>query len=147
MSRPGYRDDTDDNWALIRWRGAVASAIRGQRGDAFLHEMLAALDALPVKELRGGAFICEGEVCALGAVAVARKIEVDPMLTGPDPGHSADEMAALFGIPKALAAEIMFENDEGTWGTETPAKRFTRMRKWITDNIEANRQRAEGEKS
>lgn len=117
--------------------------MRGQRGDAFLHEMLEALDALPVKELCGGAFMYEGEVCALGAVAVARKLEVDPLLTGPDPGHSADEMAALFDIPKALAAEIMFENDEGTWGTETPEGRFIRVRKWIINHIEANQKRAE----
>jgi hypothetical protein len=34
MSRSGYSDDidsADDQWALIRWRGAVKSAIRGAR--------------------------------------------------------------------------------------------------------------------
>lgn len=149
MSRSGYRDgDTDDNWALIRWRGAVASAIRGQRGDAFLHEMLAALDSLPVKELESSALIYEGRACALGAVAISRKIDAEKLEPFNDfnCGPVAADMAELFGIPRALAAEIMFENDEGTFGTETPANRFTRMRKWITDNIEANRQRAEGEK-
>lgn len=50
-------------------------------------------------------------------------------------------------VQPALAAEIMFENDEWTCCAETPAKRFARMRKWITDQIESNRQRAEGEKS
>jgi len=47
MSRSGYSDDCDDQWSLICWRGAVKSAIRGKRGQAFLKEMLAALDALP----------------------------------------------------------------------------------------------------
>jgi hypothetical protein len=37
MSRSGYSDDLE-NWSLIRWRGAVASAIRGRRGQAFLRE-------------------------------------------------------------------------------------------------------------
>lgn len=32
MSRCGYSDDYDQ-WALIRWRGAVESAIRGKRGQ------------------------------------------------------------------------------------------------------------------
>lgn len=46
MSRSGYSDDID-NWDLIKWRGQVASAIRGKRGQLFLRELLAALDALP----------------------------------------------------------------------------------------------------
>lgn len=44
MSRSGYNDDCD-GWALIRWRGAVNSAINGKRGQAFLRELVAALDA------------------------------------------------------------------------------------------------------
>ena len=31
MSRSGYEDGLE-MWDLIRWRGAVASAIRGKRG-------------------------------------------------------------------------------------------------------------------
>lgn len=50
MSRSGYTEDCD-GWDLIRWRGAVASAIRGKRGQAFLREALAALDAMPEKQL------------------------------------------------------------------------------------------------
>ena len=46
MSRSGYGDDIGQ-WDLIRWRGAVQSAMCGKRGQAFLKEMLAALDALP----------------------------------------------------------------------------------------------------
>jgi len=34
MSRSGYVDNGDiEQWDLIRWRGAVASAIRGKRGE------------------------------------------------------------------------------------------------------------------
>lgn len=49
MSRSGY-DDCEDNWAMICWRGAVASAIRGKRG--------------------------QGGVCALGALAQKRGMDV-----------------------------------------------------------------------
>jgi hypothetical protein len=45
MSRSGYSDDLDP-LALGRWRGRVASAMRGKRGQAFLREMLAAMDAM-----------------------------------------------------------------------------------------------------
>jgi hypothetical protein len=45
-------------WSHIRWRGAVASAIRGGRGQAFLREMLAAMDAMPVKRLVANELRC-----------------------------------------------------------------------------------------
>lgn len=58
MSRSGYSEDYDgDHWDLIRWRGAVASSIRGKRGQAFLREALAALDAMPEKKLITGDLI------------------------------------------------------------------------------------------
>lgn len=122
--------------------------MRGQRGDAFLHEMLAALDALPVKELESSALIYEGRACVLGAVALSRKIDAEKLEPFNDPncGPVAGDMAELFGIPRALAAEVMHENDEGTWGTETPEARFKRMRAWIVAQIEANEKRAEREK-
>jgi hypothetical protein len=41
MSRSGYSDDCD-GWALIRWRGAVNSAIKGRRGQQALREIVAA---------------------------------------------------------------------------------------------------------
>lgn len=40
MSRSGYTDDCDDQWALIRWRGAVNSAIKGKRGQQALRGRL-----------------------------------------------------------------------------------------------------------
>lgn len=36
MSRSGYSEDLD-MWDLIRWRGAVKSALRGKRGQACPH--------------------------------------------------------------------------------------------------------------
>lgn len=51
MSRSGYTDDCDDNWAIICYRGALKSAMRGKKGQAFLKELLAALDAMPRKRL------------------------------------------------------------------------------------------------
>ena len=61
MSRAGYTDDMDDYWSWIRYRGAVRSAIRGRRGQAFLKEMLAALDALPEKRLITEDLVIDGE--------------------------------------------------------------------------------------
>ena len=123
MSRSGYSDDCD-GWALIRWRGAVASAIRGKHGQAFLREMLAALDAMPEKRLIAGEFEQGGEVCALGAVGRARQFDMSNI----DP-EDHDTVAAKFGLPHALACEIMFIND--AWHGKSPELRFADVREWV----------------
>ena len=76
MSRSGYVDDFDEQWSLIRWRGAVRSAIKGARGQAFLREMLEALEAMPDKRLIEEELEQNGEVCALGSVGLKRGIDM-----------------------------------------------------------------------
>ena len=107
MSRSGYTNDGDDNWALIRWRGAVNRALTGARGQAFLRELLAALDAMPEKSLVSSELESGGEFCALGVVGRARGID----LTGIDT-EDWQQVSDEFGIAGAMAREIMWENDE-----------------------------------
>ena len=128
MSRSGYSDDLE-TWSLICWRGAVKKAITGSRGQALLREMLMALDAMPAKRLISRDLIKEGEVCALGAVAAARGLDVSAL----DP-EDRDTVAAVFNIAPALAAEIVYENDE-TWAGEMPEERYARMRAWVVANL------------
>ncbi len=145
MSRAGYSDDLDQA-DLARWRGAVESAIRGKRGQAFLKELEAALVALPEKWLIGDVFATEGNVCALGTVSLSRGIaagatraealaqimEVWP--TDPDEYDECGDDAALeFNIAQAMAREIMFVNDEchGSNGGE----RYTEVLAWVRSKI------------
>lgn len=156
MSRSGYSDDCD-GWALIRWRGAVNSAIKGARGQAFFHELAAALDAMPEKrliadELQNAA----GEFCTIGVLGAARGVDMSNL----DP-DDREAVAAAFNIAPALAAEIVFENDEGLYPWDWkdfevcgPLRRFesrvrsvrvpvervaeqrwSRMRAWVESNI------------
>jgi hypothetical protein len=142
MSRSGYSDDVD-GWDLIRWRGQVASAIKGKRGQLFLLEMLAALDALPIKRLvanelatpdlipcsHWGLFEAES-VCAIGAVGKRRGVDMSKL----DP-DDYNTVAGTFNIAEQLAQEIVCMNDEcGGW-RETPEARFTRMRNWVVSQI------------
>ena len=131
MSRSGYYDDGDgDYWRWIMWRGAVKSAIRGKRGQALLKDILATLDAMPMRRLIAHELETRGEVCALGAVGLSRGVR----MAGIDP-EDYGAVANVFGISEALAREIMFENDEGGSRRETPEQRFERMRKWILSEI------------
>ena len=129
MSRSGYNDDCE-NWSLICWRGAVNSAIKGGRGQAFLNELIASLDSLPEKKLIADDLEANGAVCAIGAVGKSRGID----MTKIDP-HEPDQVARAFGIAPAMAQEIAYMNDE--WGPykQTPEDRFTRMRTWAKNQI------------
>jgi hypothetical protein len=132
VSRHGYTEDCDETWDHIRWRGAVAAAIKGKRGQAFLLEMFRAMEELPVKKLVTDMLQDEYEdaaVCALGSVGRARGMNMEGIDI-----DDYEEIAAAFGIPNALAQEIMWENDEGPWH-ETAEKRFHRLRKWIIGNL------------
>lgn len=107
MSRSGYSDDLEP-LELGRWRGAVRSAIRGQRGQRLLRDLVAALDAMPDKRLASGAFEREdGSVCALGAVAQRRGLAVAGLKV-----EQPRTVARVFGIARALALEAMYVNDE-----------------------------------
>jgi len=128
MSRAGYNEDID-NWQLIRWRGQVASAIRGRRGQAFLRELIAALDAMPEKRLIAHELEANGEVCAIGSVGVRRGVDMSA-LHPQDP----DRIAATFGIAEQLVREIEFMNDEAYWGAD-PESRWQHMRSWAAENL------------
>ena len=141
MSRSGYSDDCG-GWNLICWRGAVNSAIKGKRGQAFLIELCDALDAMPDKRLIAEELEADGQFCTLGVIGAKRGIDMSTL----DP-DCRETVAAAFDIAPALAAEIVFENDEfsqrhwfpdGTsrWGKETPEHRWKRMRDWVEASIQ-----------
>lgn len=129
MSRSGYTDDCENDWALIRWRGQVSSAIRGRRGQAFLRELLDALDAMPVKRLVGGVLRKDGEVCALGSLGEKRGVELEAL----DP-YDYDTLSGVFGVAHQLIQEIEWINDEGVFAA-TPEKRWQEVRAWIVQNL------------
>lgn len=130
MSRSGYVDGyIEDPWEYIRWRGAVNAAIKGKRGQAFLRELAAALDAMPEKRLIKHVLEVSGQFCALGVIGHARGLD----MTEIDPDEP-DEVSDAFGIANAMAREIVFENDEvGIY--DTAEERWQRMRQWVESHI------------
>lgn len=121
MSRTSWSEDfRDDAPAAVNlFQGNVKRSMRGKAGQAALRELEAALLAMPEKELYSGLFVgTTGAVCALGAVAVARKeatgLSRDEALAAcadVDPEDSEEEGEAL-GFPRLVAEAIVWENDE-----------------------------------
>lgn len=140
MSRHGYTDDWDgDMLGAGRWRGIVASATRGRRGQAFFRALRDALDAMPEKALEEGLVIGpQGACCAIGALLREREVPYRALLVGVDEYELQDwneTIAADLDVHHSLVQEVAYENDWGRYG-ETAAERWARMRRWVEAQIE-----------
>jgi hypothetical protein len=141
MSRSGYSEDFDAS-DIAMWRGQVASAIRGKRGQVFFRDLVAALDALSDKRLIAGILQTSPtdelsptenytpNFCAIGSVGLARGLDMSDL----DPDNT-QRIADIFNIAHQLAAEIVFENDEAGPCKETPEARWHRMRAWAVSKL------------
>lgn len=139
MSRSNYSEDYDELFpnALEFYRRNVENAISGKRGQAFIRDLIAALDAMPDKRLIAEELERDGAVCAIGSVGKRRGIDMSKL----DPCN-AGEVGGVFGIATCLAAEVVFENDEGAgyWTIdEAPEKRWQRMRDWAARNLKSEK--------
>lgn len=129
MSRSGYSDEMDSNWSYICWRGAVASSIKGKRGQLLLKDLAEAMDAMPEKRLITDELKDETGHCALGVVGAKRGINLEAI----DP-HDAEIVASEFDIAEPLAKEIVYLNDEEC-AHKSPEERWQYMRNWVQENI------------
>lgn len=128
MSRSGYSDDLSP-FELGRWRGQVASATRGARGQKFFRDLIAALDAMPEKKLVKSALETKGgAVCALGALGRFRAIILRDLNT-----YDHEGLAEAFDIAHQLAQETMYVNDE--LYAKTDEERWLHVREWATEQI------------
>ncbi len=128
--RSGYSDEIDQK-DLAMWRGRVASAMRGKRGQQLLRDCLAALDEMPEKRLVADQLVDGNDVCLLGAGGRKRGIaDIDKI----DP-EEHDILAGKFNVASCLIQEIEHVNDEDWTRNETPEHRFERMRRWLIENI------------
>ena len=126
MSRSGYSDDGEH---LELWRANVERTIRGKRGQAFLKELLQALEQMPQKRLITDALVRSGEVCAIGALGLKRGICMDSI-----DQEEPDQVGAAFGISSMLAQEVVYMNDETHW-RDSPEERWKRMHEWVREQI------------
>jgi hypothetical protein len=129
MSRHGLVEDGDNMWNHIRFRGAVAQATRGRRGQAFLKEMLEALDALPEKKLiRGDLATPAGEYCAMGCLMSKRGMDTNEFDI-----DDYEAIAWAVGVANALVQKIEYINDDRR--TKTDEQRFQEIREWVVSAI------------
>lgn len=127
MSRHGYSDNCEN---VAMWRGVIASASRGKRGQAFFRALLEALDSMPERRLVMGELQDkEGSVCALGCLGKARGVDLKTVDT-----EDWDGLGELFDIAPQLAQEVMYVNDD-SWRVTSPEERWSTVRAWAARHI------------
>lgn len=116
------------------FRGSITKAINGKRGQAFLRELIASLDAMPVKKLISEELEYKGEYCAMGCVGAARGINMSQL----DP-YDVGGLSKIFGIAPNMIREIEFINDNTVYGCKTDeerdAKRWQVVRDWAESHL------------
>lgn len=129
MARLADADDYDYMWGPLKWRRHAPNAIRSRRGQAFLRELIEALDAMPAKRLIAGDLEYEGEVCALGSVGIKRGLDLRKFAL-----NDYERIANALGIARPLVQEIEWINDEPVW-SDNPERRWRRMREWAVQHL------------
>jgi hypothetical protein len=137
-----YQNDYGDAepWMYGQQVGALKSALRGQRGQRLLRDLVAGLDSLPTPELSAGALEDEatGCCCAFGAVrryrgAAAVPLWFHPMEEDLDPPHFAEP----FDVAPALTWAVVAANEE--WSTSNKEayrrRRWERVRAWAVRHL------------
>lgn len=141
-------DGDEENPAYYLAHTWAERAMAGKRGQRLLHDLLAALDAMPEKRLVASSFACESGVCSLGALGRARGLDLSELediaqKIGEDWFGDAERVgelnqaaAATFDAAKSLVAEIMWRNDGADFViVETPQQRWARMRAWVQSKL------------
>lgn len=139
MSRLYWDDDFDPQEEGLL-QGWLKSAIQGRRGQQFLADLVAALDALPAPELISGALEDSetGCCCAFGAVRRHRGAERVPIGFDPEEEDvTPDYLAGPFNVSKTLAWAVVEENeDTSTSNTlEARRRRWESVRAWAMSNL------------
>lgn len=163
MSRieDGDCDDTRSFLYSCAFTNNMRQALAGRKGQHVLQELEEALLALPEKALGHGVYakpvlvagadgppVVMGEVCALGALAVHRKIkegkpravammEANQEVTDQEDDGGTEmirQAAGALGLVEPLAYAIVERNDE--YGGQTPQETYTKVLAWVQKKIQ-----------
>lgn len=173
MSRSGYVDEEDFSGQFELWQANVERSIRGKVGQSALRRLAVALEAMPEKRLVKGEFteceiltpdrsknemwdaypggppILDGDVCALGALALAEGRDRNWLAEfDPDDQGACISIGHALNVPRLVAMELVWQTDEcgpsGIWNEakqrwisnpETAEECHARVLAWVNGRI------------
>ena len=155
-------NECDDQASFLRacaWEANTNRHLAGKLGQKALRELEAALLALPEKALTANRFIRlhgpaddVGEVCALGALALKRRIDAgesraeavkkiaedwkgDAQDEAESEGSGDEEAAYYLNLKRVFAWAIIDQNEEAGPHDQTPEDRYRRVLAWVQKRI------------
>jgi hypothetical protein len=155
MARINYSDEEDRPGQFALFQANCGRSLRGKAGQRALRELEAALLALPEKRLIRERLWEAGEVCAVGAYAQYKGLDIWTM----DPEDDSDEVGVAAGMPRLVAWKVVALNDieldtvwEPAYGPVqrghgiyqggialiremTPEERFDRVLAWVRSHL------------
>jgi hypothetical protein len=155
MTRISYSEEEPWQGAFELFRANTDRQLAGRKGQATLRELEAALLALPEKRLISNAIACGDEVCAVGALLVARRVakgeDRDEVLARYQRVEPEDDewgdydaydgyedptetIAAAEGVPRLVAWRLAELNDMLLEDC-TPEERYTRVLDWVRSHL------------
>ena len=127
MSRISYSCDEDYPGQFDLWQANCARSLQGKNGQEELRALRTALLAMSDKRLIHGALKdADGEVCAIGAYARHRGLDLDKF----DPEDATDEVGIEAGMPSLVAWKVVEMNDM-EFDHLTPERRYVKMLEWV----------------
>lgn len=125
--RINYSEDEDFSGQFELWQANCLRSLKGKRGQAELHELRAALLALPDKRLIHGALTHEdGGVCAIAAYGKHKGVDLEKF----DEEFDSDEVGIAGGMPRLVAWKVVEMNDVEL-DHVTQDQRYSRMLAWV----------------
>lgn len=128
--RISYSEDENFPGQFELWQANCERSLRGKHGQEELKELRAALLAMPDKRLIYGLLEADGEVCAIGAYARHKGLDLSKY----DPEDATDEVGIEAGMPTLVAWKVVEMNDMEL-SHLSPEVRYERMLKWIESKI------------
>jgi hypothetical protein len=107
--RINYSDEEDYPGQFHLFQANCARSLCGKAGQAALRELEAALLALPTKRLIAGKLAEQGDVCAIGALALY-KGDTEAALEQHDEEYMED-VGEAYGLPRLVAWKVVEAND------------------------------------
>lgn len=107
--RIGYSEDEDYPGQHSLFHANCARALLGKKGQVALRELEAALVALPSKRLVAHKLVEQGDVCAIGALALHKGATEEHLETLDD--EYMEGVGEEYGLPHLVAWKVVEKND------------------------------------
>lgn len=141
--RISYTDDEEFGGQFALWQANCRRSLAGKKGQAALADLEAALLAMPDKRLIEGGLACNGDVCAVGALILARRVKggelaEDVIEDLENECDDTDVVAEESGIPTLVAWKLVEVNDITYDENYSEAERYEKVLAWVRSKLSSS---------